>query len=134
MRKRHVTTLFEHDVEVQVGGQSLVQVDGSVVERNTLGSQIVGPDDGGVASRSATPDVGLLENGDIGDVVVLGQIVRRCQSVNSSADDHDIVRIFEIVLTPDAWPIAPGDAFSEEAHSGELSSRGSPTHVISSVS
>ena len=81
-----VAPLGEHDVEVEVGGERLVEPDRAVVEADAFGGQVVGTDDGGVAARAAAADVALVEHGHLANAVIGGEIVGGGETVDSGAD------------------------------------------------
>src|SRR3546814_2956337 len=67
--------LREHDVVVEVLRQPLPQLHRVLVEVGVGGQQVVGAHDGGVASDVAAAEPALLQHGDVGDAVVLGEVV-----------------------------------------------------------
>ena len=86
--QRQVPPLGEHDVEVQLRRQLLVELHRAVVERDAFGCQVVRPHDGGVAARSTAPDVALVDHRHVGDAPPRGQVVRGGEPVHARADDH----------------------------------------------
>ncbi len=62
-------------VEAEFLGQLLPQTDTGVVELHALRGQVVGADDGRVATGIASAQVSLLQNRDVGDTVVARQVV-----------------------------------------------------------
>ena len=104
MSQGHVTALFEHDVEVQVRGEPLVELDGTVIEARPLGCEIVGPHDRGVSSRPSAPYVALLHDRHIGDAVVAGEVVGGGETVNPTTHDDHVIGRGQFVLFPDLWP------------------------------
>ena len=98
-------TLGEHHVVVQVLGEAFPQLHGVLVKRRRLVPQIVGAHQGGVARGVATAQPALLDHRDIGDAVLLGQIVGRGQSMPAATDDDDIVFLLGFWATPDLLPV-----------------------------
>ena len=62
-----------------------------VVKRRAFLEQVVGADDGGVTAGVAAADPALLEHGDVGQAVLLGEVVGRAQAVAAAADDDGVV-------------------------------------------
>src|SRR6266540_264732 len=91
MRERQMPLLREEEVEVEVGAETLVERDAAPVELGTLGGAVVRADDRRVAPGCTGADVALLEDGDVGDPVVLREVVRGREAVRAAADDHDVV-------------------------------------------
>ncbi len=104
----------EHDVQVQVGGHRVVQVQRPVVEGHALRCEVVGADDGRVASGAATTDVALVDDGHVCDAVVLGEVVSGGQAVETTTYDDDVVRVAHLRATPHPWPVTPGQAVLDE--------------------
>ena len=96
VREREVPVLREHEVEVELGREPLVELHALRVERGALRSAVVGPDDGRVAAGRAGADVALLDDRHVGDAVVLGEVVRRGEPVRAAADDDDVVVALEL--------------------------------------
>ena len=90
-----MAALGEHDVEIEVRRERLVEPNRAVVETHAFGSQVVGADDGGVAARAAATDVALVDHGHAPNAVVGRQVVRRRETVHPGADDHDVVGPFQ---------------------------------------
>src|SRR5581483_10455348 len=109
-----VATLREHDVEVQFSGEALVQPERPVVEGDALRSQVVGPEDGGVAPGAAAADVALVENRHVGDAVSGGQVVGGGQAVDAAADDDDVVGTAQVVAPPGPGPIFTGECLPDD--------------------
>src|SRR3546814_2836299 len=62
-----------------------------LVDIHALFVEIVGADDRRVTSGIAAAEPALLDHRDIGDTVLLGEIVGRSQAMPAAADDDDIV-------------------------------------------
>ena len=80
------------------------------------------------------PDVALVEDGDVGDAVVAGQIIGASQPVAAGADDDDIVGRFELGggRQVAARRVAAPEAVFQQAERHDLS-RG-PAALVSVVS
>ncbi len=89
--KGQVTSLRKHHVDVQVDRHRVVELQRPVVERHALGRQVVGSDDRCVPSRSATAEIRLVENCDVGNAVVRCQIVSGGEAVDAAPDHHHVV-------------------------------------------
>ena len=95
VREREVPVLREHHVEVEVGGELLVELDALRVERGALGRAVVRADDRRVPPGRARADVALLEDRDVGDAVVDREVVRGREAVRAAADDDDVVVLLQ---------------------------------------
>ena len=112
-------TLREHDVVVDLARQPLVEFQGIVVERDALGVEIIGPDRAGVAAGIAAAEPALLDHSDIGDAVVLCQIVGRGEAVSAAADHHRVISRFRFRAAPCRLPaFLAGEALLEERKGG----------------
>ena len=101
VREREVPVLREHEVEVELGGELLVERDALAVERRALGRPVVRADDRRVPAGRPGADVALLEDRDVRDPVVPREVVRRREAVRAAADDHDVVVAPERVRAPE---------------------------------
>ena len=62
------------------------------------------------------PMIALLDHGDIGDAVLLGEIIGGGEAVPAAADDHHVVVRLRLGLAPDRLPVAvAGDRVDEQA-------------------
>ena len=105
VREVEHAALREHDIVVQLVGQVLPHLHRMLVEADVLRQQIVRADGRGVAADIARTEIALLQHGDIGNAVFLGEIVGRGQAVPAAADDDDIVGWLRIGLAPCRLPV-----------------------------
>ena len=91
MGERQVAALGIEDVETELVREVAKQADRLVVEPHPFRRQVVGADDGGVARGIAAAEPALVEHRDIGDPVVLGEVVGGGESVPAGAHDHHVV-------------------------------------------
>src|SRR5438132_8524264 len=96
MCKRQVPLLGEEQVEVELGPKLLVELDAAPVERCALRRAVVRADDGRVSPRRSGTDVPLLEDRDVPNAVVAGEVVRGREPVRPAADDDDVVLPLEL--------------------------------------
>ena len=97
--------LAEHDVEVQVFGQSFPQFQGMFVDGGGLVPQVVGAHDSGVACRIAAAQIAFFQHRDAAHLrVVFGQVVGGGQAMPAAADDHHVVRGFQRHPLPGGFP------------------------------
>src|SRR5262249_44686147 len=80
--------------------EALVQADALAVEGRALWSPVVRANDRRVAPGSAGADVGLLEDADVLDPMLLREVVRGRESVRAAADDHDVVAALQLRTLP----------------------------------
>ena len=92
--------LREHEVEVELVRQALVQAHALAVERGALGRAVVRADDRRVPARRARADVRLLEDRHVADAVPLREVVRRREPVRPAADDDDLVAALQLGPRP----------------------------------
>ena len=104
VREHHDAALREHDVVVELLRQALPQLEGMLVDGGALVLEVVGADDGGVARRVAAADPPLLEHGDVGEAVLLGEVVGRRQTMPAAADDDGGVGRLRLRRAPLALP------------------------------
>ena len=52
---------------------------------------VIGTHDGGVAPNVTAADIPLFQHRNVGDAVVLGQIIGRRQAMPAAANDHHII-------------------------------------------
>ena len=75
MREIEDAALREHDVVVEIVGEVLPQLHRMLVEADVVRQQVVGAHDGRVAADIAGAEPALLQHGDVGDAMLLGEIV-----------------------------------------------------------
>ena len=87
-----------------------------LVEVRRLVPQVVGADDRRVAPGVAAADPALLEHGDVGDAVLLGEVVRGREPVPAAADDDDVVLALRLGAAPRLLPpLVVGERVAGEA-------------------
>ena len=84
--------LAEQDVEVEVFGQPLVELDALVKERNALGGEVVGANDRRGAGAGAAAQITFVENGNVLNTQ-LGEVIRCGQPMHTAADDDNAVAV-----------------------------------------
>jgi hypothetical protein len=95
----------EHDVVVQVLREVLVEGAGQFINGDRGVLQVVGADDGGVAARIAATQPTLLDNRDIGHLVVLGEVIGGGEPVAAGANDDGVVFMLRIGRAPGPFPV-----------------------------
>ena len=96
--------LAHHRIVIEVLLQPLPELHRPFVEGFVAGQQVVRADDGGVAARIAGADVALLQHRDVGDAVLLGEVVGGRKPVPAPADDHHVVFRLRLGLAPGRRP------------------------------
>ena len=107
VREGQVPVLREHEVEVELLREALVQRHALAVELGALGGAVVRADDRRVPAGCPGADVRLLEDADVLDPVVLREVVRGREPVRAAADDHHVVAALELAARP-PHPASPG--------------------------
>ena len=92
--------LAEQDRVAQVLLEALPQLQGVLVDRRALVPQVVRPDQRGVAGHVAARQPAPLQHRDVGDPVVLGQVVRGGEAVAAAADDDHVVGLLRLRVAP----------------------------------
>ena len=105
VRQVQYAALAQHDVEIELAGQALPELQPVFVDRSALVPQVVGADDGRVARDIAAGEPALFHHGDIGDAVFLCQVVGRRQPVAAAADDHDLIGRPRFRRAPELRPV-----------------------------
>jgi hypothetical protein len=105
---------------IQISRQSFPQLQRVLVEPRIGIEQVIGADDGGVAPDIAAADPALFKHGDIGDAVLLGEVIGGGQPVPATADDDDIVRWLRLRTSPSLRPIL---VVMEQAVAGQAPDR-----------
>jgi hypothetical protein len=91
VREVEHAALAEQDRVAEVVLESFPELQRVLVDRRAFIPQIVRPDQRRVAGHVAAREPTLLEDSDVGDAVVLHQVVRGRQAMPAAADDHDVV-------------------------------------------
>src|SRR5262249_53906772 len=94
--------LGEHHVVIEFQREPFIELDTFIVKGDTLRRAVVGADDGRVPAAGAAAQITLVEERDVGDAVVLAEVVSNGQTVNAGADDYDVVGGFQIMGAPHA--------------------------------
>ena len=123
--EREVPVLGEHEVEVELGRELLVELDALLVERGALGRAVVGADDRRVAAGATRADVALLEDRDVRDPVARGEVVRGREPVGAAADDDDVVAPLQLLRFRED-PLTEEDVLHGRSPSGSASTPTSP--------
>src|SRR5258708_22379530 len=94
-----------HHVEVEFARQPLPQLERKFVEVRVRIEVIVGTHDGRVAAGVATAEPPFLDHGDVGQAMLLGEVVRRREPVAASTDDDGIVTLLRRPTAPCEGPV-----------------------------
>jgi hypothetical protein len=107
--------LADHGVVVDVLLQPLPQFQRPFVKGRVGRQQIVGTDDRGVAPDIARADPAFLDDGDVGQAVLAGEVIGCRKPVPPAADDHDVIEGLRVGLPPDRLPaLLPGHGLREQ--------------------
>ena len=106
--------LTEHHVVVKIVAQVFPELERMFIKLTVAGKHVVGADNGGVTPRIPTTKPAFFHDGDIGDTMVLREIIRGSEPVQSGTDNHDIVLRLGFRVTPGALPtLLAGQAVDE---------------------
>ena len=97
--------LRDHGVEVEVLLEALPQLHRPFVEGIVAGQQVVGADDRGVAPDVAGAEPALFQHRDIGEAMLLGEVIGGRQAMPAAADDDDVVFLLRLGLAPGRRPV-----------------------------
>ena len=100
VREHHDPARRIHDVVVELLGQALPKLQRMFVERRRFLPQVIGADDRGVAPGVAAAKPAFLEDGDIGEAVLLGEVIGSREPVPARPDDDRLVRRLRLRIAP----------------------------------
>ena len=92
--------LVEQHVVVELLAPRFPEFEPVLVEGGALISEVVGPNHRGVSDRVPVPEPGPLHDRDVGDAVVLGQVIGGRQPVQPAPDDDDVIGGFGVRIPP----------------------------------
>src|SRR5438128_1459230 len=96
-------TLAEEDVVVELLGESFPELQRMLIDRGAIIPEVVGANDGGVASHVAPRQPAPLQHRNISDAMVLGQVVGGRQAVATRPHDDDVVRALRFRIAPQVF-------------------------------
>src|SRR6184192_1824213 len=96
-------TLAEEDVVVELLGESFPELQRMLIDRGALIPEVVGANDGGVASHVAPRQPAPLQHRNISDAMVFGQVVGGRQAVATRPHDDDVVRALRFRIAPQVF-------------------------------
>lgn len=105
VREHHHAALGIHDVVVQILGQRFPKIERAVIKTRALVIEVVRADDSRVATRVAAAEPALVDHRDIGDPMLLREVVCRTQAVPAGADDHHVVSSLGLGIRPLLSPV-----------------------------
>jgi hypothetical protein len=94
-----------HDVVVEFGRQVLPQLERVLIQGCALVVEVVRADDRGVAPGVAAAEPALLDHGDVGEAVLLRQVVGCGEAMAAAADDDTIVAGAGLRRAPLLFPV-----------------------------
>src|SRR6185295_3585683 len=81
--------------------EALPQLERVLVDRGALVPEVVRADDRRVAGDVPARQPAALEHGDVGDAVLLREVVRGREAVPAAADDDDLVGVARLGRPPE---------------------------------
>ncbi len=124
VRQHHDAALREHDIVVEILAQPFPQFHRMFVKMRAFIVEIVGADDGGVAPGIAAAEPALFDHRDVGDAVLLGQIIGSTQAMTARADDDDIILSLGFGIGPLLLPALVAGKCIFDNRSGRKSGHG----------
>ena len=100
VRQHHHATRRVHDVVIELVRERLPELYRQLVDRLRLFPEIVRPDDRRVATGVAATEPALLDDHNIPEPVLLGEIVGRAEPMPAATDDHRVVGCLGLGRTP----------------------------------
>ena len=101
VRQVEHAALAEEQVVVELRLEPLPQLQRVLVDRGALVPEVVRADDRRVARDVPAGEPAALEHGDVGDAVLLREVVGGREPVPAAADDHDLVRVARLRAAPE---------------------------------
>jgi len=95
--------LAEQDFVVELLRQAFPELERVFVNRRALVPEVIRADYRGVAGHVATAEPSALEDGDVADAVVPGQVIGGCQAVTAAAHDDDVIGRFGLRVSPESF-------------------------------
>ena len=108
MREPKHAALVEQDFVVELFGERLPEPKREVVDRRALVPEVVRANDRRVPDRVPGPQPAPLDDRDVGQAVVLRQVVRRREPVQPAADDDGVVGRLRVGVAPEEVGMAFG--------------------------
>ncbi len=105
VREHQNAALRIHDVVVQLLAQAIPQIKRVVIKLGTFVIEVVRPNNRRVTAGVPTAKPALVDHGNIGDAVFLGQIISRTKTMTTRADDDDIVFGLRLTVGPLRLPV-----------------------------
>ena len=116
MRKIEDAALAQHDIEIELARQALIEPEREIVERDRFGIEIVRPHDGRVAPGVAAAEPALLDHADMAAFVGLGEIIGGREPMPAAADDDEVIGRLRLRLAPRLRPaLMAGEALAKES-------------------
>ena len=104
MPQVHDPARREHHVEVEILAQARPHLEREVVQVGRFVAQIVGANDGRVATRVAAAQVALFDHRDVPDPMHLGEVVRGGEPMAATAYDDRVVALLGCRVAPRPLP------------------------------
>lgn len=94
-----------HDVVVQFLAEIFPEIDGVIVKTGAFVIEIVGADDRRVAAGIAATEPALVDDRNIGDAVLAGQIIGRPKTMAAGTDDDYVIFGLRLAVGPLFFPV-----------------------------
>src|SRR6185369_15646513 len=88
------------DVVIEILAQTLPELERMIVDRSTFLEEIVGPDDGRVASGVAATDPPLFKQSHVPDALLFREVIRGAEAMTAAADNDHVVGGLRIGRAP----------------------------------
>ena len=97
--------LAQHDVEAELVREALIESQRQLVDTRALGIEIVRADDRGVSARVAASQPTFLDDRNVADAMVPGEIVGGGEPMPAAPDDEHIVLTLRLGTAPELGPV-----------------------------
>src|ERR1700722_8107931 len=105
MGERDQAVLSQHDIEIQLASQPLVEAQGVIEKARARRIEVVRAGHLGITARVALPDVTPLEQRHPAYPVLASQVVGGGQTMATATNDDDVVGFFELGRAPRRSPV-----------------------------
>src|SRR5579863_4462679 len=134
MREIEDAALAQHDVEIELAREALIEAQREVVEGDRFGIEIVRAHDRRVAPGVAAAEPAFLDHADPGLLMGLGEVIGGREPVSAAADDDEVVSGLRSRFAPGLRPaFVAGEAMTQKSEGRIAPAHGRPREGAKSV-